>query len=65
MDTVTSEYNEYKYKIILLGAVGVGKTSIFNRLKTGKFMPDATEQTHGTDIYKYKTTVGNDHINVS
>ena len=60
-----SECNDYKYKIILLGAVGVGKTSIFNRLKTGKFVPNSTEQTHGTDIYNYTMTVGNDRIKVS
>ena len=59
------EYNEYKYKIILLGTVGVGKTSIFNRLKSGKFVPDATEQTHGTDIYNCTKVVGNDRVNVS
>ena len=60
-----TEHNHYKYKIILLGAVGVGKTSIFNRLKTGKFLPDTTEQTHGTDIYNYSMTVGDDRIKVS
>ena len=62
-----TEYTDYKYKIILLGAIGVGKTSIFTRLKTGKFTPnaDATEQTHGTDIYNYTITVGNDRIKVS
>lgn len=61
----TGEYNEYKYKIVLLGAVGVGKTSIFNRLKTGKFTPNATEGTMGTDVYNYTTKVGDDSIHVS
>lgn len=62
-----TEYSEHKYKIILLGAVGVGKTSIFNRLKTGKFEANATAQagTVGVDIYNYTTTVGNDRIHVS
>ena len=62
---MATEYTEFKYKIILLGAVGVGKTSIFNRLKNGKFTPNATEQTHGTDIYNCTKTVGSDRIHVS
>ena len=61
----TTEYAEFKYKIVLLGAVGVGKTSIFNRIKQGKFMQNASEQTHGADVYNYTRTVGNDRIQVS
>ena len=54
----------YKYKIILLGAVGVGKTAIFNRLRTGRFISGA-RLTQGVDAYTFKTTVGKDRINVS
>ena len=61
----TTDGGDFKYKIILLGAVGVGKTSIFNRLRDGKFTPNATEQTQGTDIFNCTRTVGNDRVQVS
>lgn len=56
--------HQYEYKIILLGEAGVGKTSIFNRIKTGRF--SAVQTTiQGTDLYVYSTTVGDDSLNVS
>jgi len=54
---------QYDYKIILLGDAGVGKTSLFNRIKTGRFYEGETTQ--GVDRYTYATTVGDDTLNVS
>lgn len=52
------------YKIILLGEVGVGKTSLFNRIRTGKFC-DTQSSTGGLDCcYQYSTTIDNDRIMV-
>ena len=58
---------QYEYKIILLGEAGVGKTSLFTRLKTGRFdaVQRATIGAQGTDVYVYLTTVGDDSLNVS
>ena len=55
---------QYEYKIILLGEAGVGKTSLFNRIKTNRF--SAVQPTvQGTDLHVYTTTVGDDLLNVS
>jgi len=59
---------EYNYKVILLGGVGVGKTSLFNRIKTDEFQENATgtaRSTVGSDVYNYSTTIGEDQLNVS
>ena len=53
------------YKIILLGEEGVGKTSLFNRIKTGKFYDGHWQSTTGgSDCYQYPTTVDNDRVMV-
>ena len=57
---------QYYYKIVLLGDVGVGKTSLFNRIKTGRFVQvPATTVGQGADQYTYSTTIGDDSLNVS
>ena len=57
---------QYEYKIILLGEAGVGKTSLFTRIKTGRFNTvQTTIGTQGTDIYTHQTNVGDDSLNVS
>ena len=58
---------QYHYKIILLGDAGVGKTTLFNRIKTGKFIQstEATVGTQGADQYVHTTTIGDDSLNVS
>ena len=58
---------QFEYKIILLGEAGVGKTSIFTRIKTGRFNPDETTDfgTQGTDVHVFLTTVGDDSLSVS
>lgn len=52
------------YKIILLGEVGVGKTSLFTRITTGKFCDDHSSFTRSLDYYQYDTRVGKDRIKV-
>lgn len=54
----------YKYKVILLGDAGVGKTSLFTRIKTGKFL-DVESFTTKPDSYDYCTTIGRDRIQVN
>ena len=54
---------EYRYKVILLGDVGVGKTSLFNRIKLDEFKENPS--TIGSDVYKYSTKVGDDDVTVS
>ena len=57
---------QFEYKIILLGEAGVGKTSLFTRIKTGRFSAtQATVGTPGTDVYAYQTNIGDDPLNVS
>lgn len=57
---------QYYYKIVLLGDAGVGKTSLFGRIKTGRFnQTETTVGTGGADQCKYTTTIGDDSINVS
>jgi len=51
------------YKIILLGEVGVGKTSLFARIKTGEFC-DTQSSNMIYDFYEFYTTIGNDRIKV-
>ena len=63
-----SSIAEYNYKIIMLGGVGVGKTSLFHRIKTDKFLEDvvgSSRSTVGSDVYQYSTTIGEDRLNVS
>ena len=58
--------HQYEYKIILLGEAGVGKTSLFTRIKTGRFNTvQTTIGTQGTDVHVHYTSVGDDPINVS
>ena len=59
---------EYNYKIIMLGGVGVGKTSLFHRIKTDEFLEDvvgSSRSTVGSDVYQYSATIGEDRLNVS
>ena len=60
----TQQY-KYKYKVILLGDAGVGKTSLFNRIKTGGKFYEVHATTQGADVYNYPTTVGDDSLKVS
>lgn len=53
------------YKVILLGEAGVGKTSLFNRIKTGKFSDTQSSSTGVCDCYQHLTTVDKDKIVVS
>ena len=39
------ENGELENKIVLIGDLGVGKTSIFNRFKSGQFSENAAPQT--------------------
>jgi len=55
---------QHKYNVIMLGEVGVGKTSIFNRIKTGIFH-DGPRSTLGEDHLVYSTTVDGDNLSVS
>lgn len=57
---------QYYYKIVLLGDAGVGKTSLFNRIKSGRFIETPTTVGgQGADQYMYTTTIGEDSLNVS
>ena len=57
---------EFRYKVILLGNHGVGKTSIFRRIKDDTFFDQKTETTlGGIDIHQMTRKVGNDTIVVS
>jgi len=60
----TQQY-KYKYKVILLGDAGVGKTSLFNRIKTGGKFYEVHSPTQGVDVFNYTTTVGNDSLKVN
>lgn len=52
-----------KYNIILLGEVGVGKTSLFYRLKTGRFHEN--QSTLGEECFEKTMMVEGDEIRVS
>ena len=56
---------QYYYKIVLLGDIGVGKTSLFNRIKTDRFVQVSATIGQGADQYTYTTTIGDDSLNVS
>ena len=56
---------QHYYKIVLLGDIGVGKTSIFNRIKTDRFIQSSTTIGQGTDQHTYTTTIGEDSLSVS
>lgn len=54
-----------KYKVVLIGEPGVGKTAIFRRLMNGTFDADAGS-TLGVDCIRKKFTVaGNQEATVS
>lgn len=55
--------DKYKYNIVLLGDVGVGKTSLFYRIKTGRFHEN--QSTLGEECFEKSMTVGNDQVRVS
>ena len=58
--------SQYHYKIVLLGDVGVGKTSLFTRIKTDKFYQSQTTiGIEGADQFTYTTTIGDDSLSVS
>ena len=53
-----------RYNIILLGEVGVGKTSLFNRIKSGRFHEN--QSTLGEECFvKAMTLDGGEQIRVS
>ena len=56
--------SQYYYKIVLMGDPGVGKTSLFNRIKTNKFY-QSPSTIEGADQFTYTTTIGDDSISVS
>lgn len=53
----------HKYKIILLGEVGVGKTSLFCRIMTGRFHDN--QSTLQGDCFEKSMMVDGDEIRVS
>ena len=57
----------YSYKIVLLGEIGVGKTAIFNRIKTGRFIDRAAPEIAGkrADQYTYNTYIDENSLTVS
>lgn len=55
----------HRYKIILLGEVGVGKTSLFCRIMTGRFHDNQSEPTLRGDCFEKSMTVDGDEIRVS
>lgn len=55
---------DVRYNIILLGEVGVGKTSLFNRIRTGKFQ-ETEESTLRDEYFENLMTVEGDQISVS
>ena len=60
------EVGDFRYKIIILGKVGVGKTSLFIRIRDNKFVETSSQPTiGGTDVFTYTTTVGEDRVTVS
>ena len=56
---------QHYYKIVLLGDVGVGKTSLFNRIKSDRFVQASTTVGQGTDQHTYQATIGEDSVSVS
>lgn len=54
------ETKVHDFDMILLGDVGVGKTTLFVYLQTGKPLDDETRLTMGVDI-AYKTATINGH----
>lgn len=54
---------QYRYNIILLGDEGVGKSSLFNRIRTGKFHQN--QSTLGQDNCEKQMTLEGDQIRVS
>ena len=64
--TLRPEVGDYRYKAIILGKVGVGKTSLFIRIRDDKFVEASAQSTvGGTDVFTYTTTVGEDRVTVS
>ena len=64
--TLRPEVGDYRYKVIILGKVGVGKTSLFIRIRDDKFIETSAQSTvGGTDVFTYTTTVGEDRVTVS
>ena len=55
---------ELENKIVLIGDVGVGKTSIFNRFKTGQFTENAAPQTRKEADCKKTVTVDGKEVTV-
>ena len=54
-----------EYKIILLGACGVGKTSYFLRLRDGVFVGSSMDAvTQGVQYMTFKTMVDGEEVKV-
>lgn len=51
------------YNVILLGEVGVGKTSLFNRIKTGRFHEH--QSTLGEERIEKRMIIEGDQLRVS
>lgn len=56
MADATASQQPRPYNIALLGEPGVGKTSLFTRLKTGKFTGADVTTTAGSDTVSWKVT---------
>lgn len=52
-----------EYKIILLGELGVGKTTFFLRVKQGEFV-DTEKQSECLDHFVYNATVDGTEVKV-
>ena len=55
---------QYSYNLALLGDHGVGKTSLFNRMKTGEFIEVHTLSSRDGESWCYTTTLGDDTVKV-
>ena len=53
------------YKFILLGDLGVGKTTFFLQLKHGRYIDSDTDQFTGSDHLEYTQVVDGTKVKVS
>lgn len=56
MSDITNQTTSYLFKIVVVGDGGVGKSTMIQRLITGKFIP--SKITIGTDLFSYQSKQG-------